>query len=622
MTNPSHPGVARRRAPSRALAVLLFAILTACSTTTRGVRPVPAPDGAPLVSAPVRDLRYAVTFDAASARQRLLRVSTTVGVEGTEPVLLSLPAWTPGAYEISNFARNVFRFTPTQNQRPLRWDKVDYDTWRVWPVAAGDVEVRFDYLADSLDNAMAWARRDFAFFNGTNVFLYPEGRCCDFPAAVTVRTEAGWNVATGMTPAGAPRTYREANYHDLVDMPFFVGRFDLDSAEIAGRVTRLATYPERAIVGARRQRLWEHHRQMIPPQIAVFQDTPYQTYTTMIVVDEGIGGGSALEHQNSHVGIYHPALLDQVVLPSITAHEIFHLWNVKRLRPAQLWPYRYDVAQPTTLLWMSEGFTDYYADLALVRGGIVDSAGFLELTQAKMQNTAAALPVALEDASLSTWIHPRDGTGYIYYDKGSLVGFLLDIRIRDASDNRASLDDVMRELYRAAYLQGRGFTDDEFWAAASRAAGGRSFAEERARYVDGRDPLPWDTVLPLAGLRLGVDTVRVPLLGVQNRADSAGVRVEEVDPAGAAAKAGVRAGDYLVSVGDVPVTGLDYGAQFRARYATRDGEPLRIVVRRDGRLVTLTGRVTVVTQVRGALSADPSASDKARRVREGIWRGR
>ena len=136
---------------------------------------------------------------------------------------------------------------------------------------------------------------------------------------------------------------------------------------------------------------------------------------------------------------------------------------MKRLRPADLWPYRYDAPQPTAWLWVSEGITDYYADLAEVRGGLVADTGFYGLTAGKMNEVEAAGPVALEDASLNTWVHPVDGTAYIYYPKGSLAGFMLDVMIREASDNRRSLDDVMRDLYRTTYKLGRGFTSDDWW---------------------------------------------------------------------------------------------------------------------------------------------------------------
>ena len=148
---------------------------------------------------------------------------------GPVPCCSPSPAWTPGSYEITNFARWVSNFTPTAGGKPLAWDKLDYDTWRIQPAGAKEITVTFDYLADTLDNAMAWAKPDFAFFNGTNLFLYPEGRGFDFPATVRIHTQSGWQVVTGMAAGPEAGTYRDTNYHDLVDRPFLVGRFELDS---------------------------------------------------------------------------------------------------------------------------------------------------------------------------------------------------------------------------------------------------------------------------------------------------------------------------------------------------------------------------------------------------------
>ena len=576
-----------------------------------------------LVSAPIADVAYEVAFDSARADRRSVGVRMTFTVRGDGPVVLSLPAWTPGAYEISNFARWVSSFAAAgDGGRPLAWDKADFDSWRVHPAGARRVTVSFDYRADTLDNAMAWSRADFLFFNGTNLFLYPEGRPLDRHAAtVRVATEPGWRVATGMTPLAAPNTFGERSYHDLVDMPFFVGRFDVDSVEVSGRWTRLATYPSGSVTGARRATALDWLRRVIPPQTAVFGEAPWQSYTVLQIVDRGYGGASGLEHQNSHVDIIGADALDDPFVPSLYAHEIFHAFNVKRLRPAELVPYRYDAAQPTPLLWVSEGITDYYADLAQLRGGVIDSAQFLAATTAKLAGVAALPPVALEDASLSTWIHPADGTGYVYYDKGSLAGLVFDILIRDASDNRRSLDTVLRELYGRTYKRGgRGFTTRHFLEAANRAAG-RDLADAYRRYVDGREPYPWATVLPLAGLRYVADTTREARVGLSTRGDSTAVIVLDVTPGGVAAAAGVRVGDELLSLGDVPVRDRDFGLELRRRYASRDGAPLPIVVRRLGRTLTLPATLRLTVRVAERVVADPSAGAKAARVRDGIFRG-
>jgi predicted metalloprotease with PDZ domain len=512
----------------------------------------------------------------------------------------------------------------TDTARTLTWDKLDYDTYRINPAGAKSLRVRFDYLADTLDNAMAWARPDFALFNGTNLLPYPEGRGTAFAATVSVRTEPAWLVATGMqaVPQQAG-SYREGNYHDLVDKPFFVGRMDYDSADVAGVWTRLATYPAGALAGSARQQVWDDIKRMIPAEAAVFQETPWPHYTVMMIFDSSSGGGAALEHTNSHVGIYNPGFIGNPILASITAHEIFHAWNVKRLRPVDMVPYRYDQPEPTVWLWVSEGITDYYADLTLVRGGISGVDQFLSVTAGKIAEVGDNPPTALEDASLSTWIHPTDGSQYIYYQKGSLAGFLLDIMIRDASDNRRSLDDVLRELYRSTYKAGRGFTGAQWWQAVSRAAGGRSFADFAARYVDGREPYPWDQVLPLAGLRMVADTIREPRLGLAAGQDSSGaVVVMEVVPGGAAEAAGVHPGDVLLSLGDIPINDPNFGPKFRERFAKDSGQTLPIQVKRNGQVVALSGKVQFVPRVQQRLALDPSAPEKAVRIRDGILKGR
>ncbi|HEV7365401.1 MAG TPA: PDZ domain-containing protein [Gemmatimonadales bacterium] len=600
--------------------VLLYALSWMATVASEAQQKTPAIPAA-LQSAPISNLRYDLTFDSTTARDRIIKVAASFDVKGDGPVLLSFPAWTPGAYELSFFARWVLNFAAAAGDKPIVWDKLDYDTWRVQPRGARSVTIRFDYLADTLDNAMAWARPDFALFNGTNLLPYPEGAGYDFPATVTIKTEPSWLVVTAMKPAGAPRTYTESNYHDLVDNPFFVGRLDYDSMQVSGRWTRLATYPAGALPADPRKRLWQQIGKMIPAESAVFRETPWNSYNVMMIFDPRYGGASALEHQSSHVGIYNPGIIASPLLASITAHEIFHAWNVKRLRPADMWPYDYHQAQPTPWLWESEGVTDYYADLALVRGGIIDSAQFMALTADKASTVSEAPPTALEDASLSTWIHPEDGSGYLYYPKGSLAGLMLDITIRDASDNAHSLDDVLRQLYQTTYKKGRGYTGNDWWPAVSQAAGGRSFAEFNARYIDGRDPYPLEQILPLAGMRLKSDTVKVPRLGLQTVADSNGIVVAGVLPGGPAQEAGVQAGDHLIALGDLSVTSPDFGPAFRTRFGKEEGAPLPIKVRRGADTLTLNAKVRLATRLERRIVADSAANPKAVRIRTGILKG-
>ena len=572
------------------------------------------------VSAPISNVRYEVTFDRRTAPGGGFGVRMSFATVDAAPVLLSLPAWTPGAYEISNFARAVVGFSATSGGKPLTWDKVDFDTWRVRPSSGGTVDVRFNYVADTLDNAMAWARPDFLLFNGTNVFLYPEGRPATFAATVAIVTDADWVVATGMTTAPGTRTFTAANYHDLVDMPFFIGSFDMDSVRVSDRWVRFASYPKNAVGASGRANVLSQLSKVVPPQVAVFGEAPWAHYTVMQIVDSTFGGASGLEHQNSHVDILAPQFVGSDFQPSLYAHEIFHSWNVKRLRPAEMWPYVYSRPQPTPWLWVSEGITDYYADLAEVRGGVVSDGGFYKLTADKINEVNGLIPVALEDASLSTWVHPVDGTGYLYYPKGSLAGLMLDLIIRDATDNAKSLDTVMRELYQTTYKQGRGFTAEDWWGAVSRAAGGMSFTDFYAKYIDGRDAYPWEEMLPKGGLKAIYD--RSPRMGVFSQQSPTGVVVTATEPGGSADAAGVKVGDVLISIGDIAVEDQNFGAKFRTKYGTSaEGSALPIVVSRGGQRLTLIGKLMFAAgQVR--IEVDANASAKAVRIRQGILTGK
>jgi predicted metalloprotease with PDZ domain len=571
------------------------------------------------VSAPIADISYEITADSVAVGRRQLGVVMSFTAASASPVILALPAWSPGHYTLLWFARRVSQFSAQSNGAPLEWKKLDFQTWEIRPRAAGPVRVSFNYLADAVDRAVAWTSPNFAFFNGTNLFLYPVGRGFDWPARVAVRTEASWRVATGMNPGSGVNNFTAENYHDLTDMPFYVGRFAIDSTQIVGKWIRLAFYPAASLTTARRDRTFAWLRKFVPAHTAVFGEAPFRNYTVFQRSDTVVNGGG-LEHQSSQVDEVTTSQLD-APLAGLYSHEFFHAWNVKRLRPADMVPYRYDDAQPTTWLWVSEGVTDYYGALGLVRGGVNDSTGFFDFIANEIASVAGAPPTAVSDASLGSWINPTDGSSGLYYPKGGLTGFLLDIMIRDASNNHESLDQVMRRLYDATYKRGKGFSGADWWGEVSRAAGGKSFTEFARRYVDGREPLPIDSVLRLAGLRSESDTIREPRLGIQTSTDSTGVSITQLVPTGAAAAAGARLGDRIVSIGDFSISNDDSFGPFRARYAGTTLTTLPMIVRRGSETITLQLPVRLNTRVQARVLPIPNAPEKAVRIRGGILRG-
>lgn len=576
-----------------------------------------------LRSAPISNVRYEITLDSARTAARTIGVAMTFDVRSSRPVLLSLPAWTPGSYEIRNFAKYVSGFQATAGARTIQWDKHDHDTWRVRPGGAGSVTIRYEVRADTLENASAWTQKEFAFFNGTNVFMYPEGAGYEFASAVSLHVPASWKVATGMSGSSAARTYSTSSYHDLVDHPFFVGRFDLDSAEVAGVQVRIATYPSQSVTPRAQAIIWDQIRKIIPAEAAVFGETPFKTYTILQVIDSLFPGAAALEHGNSELAIMSPDFPGSVTLGGLHAHEIFHAWNVKRLRPSDLVPYEYDRAQPTTLLWVSEGITDYYADLALVRGGVATPEQFYFLLLSKYEEVLNAESVeALEDLSLSAWLSGSGGGGNLYYPKGALAGLMLDIAIRDASNNRASLDDVMRDLYKRTYMERKGFTSEQWWESVSRFAGGKSFSAFYSKYIDGRERFPLDSMLRIAGLRLEETVFRIPRIGVSLQEDSVGSKVFAVEPGGPAATAGIREGDYVVSLGGISADAPDAVEQFARKYlGGAEGTPISVDVRRGSEILHFTAPLAFTARSIRQILTDSAATAKAIAIREGLLRG-
>lgn len=573
------------------------------------------------VSAPVSDIHYDVTVDSTTAQTRDLAVTMRFHVSGSAPVVLALPAWSPGHYTLLWFASRVLDFSATAGDTPLAWRKLDFQTWQIKPNGASAVTVSFRYRADAHDRAVAYTARDLAFFNGTNVFLYPVGRGFAWPATVQIHAPSDWLVATGLTPGSAPSTFTATNYHDFVDAPFVVGKFDFDSVRAGAVWVRLASFPAGGMRAEWRQRTLQWLSRLVPTEGAVFHDIPFTQYTVLQLADTIVNGGG-LEHHDSQLDGVRMDSTDVPFLPFLYAHEMFHAWNVKRLRPQDMVPYRYDDAQPTPWLWVSEGITDYYGPLALVRSGIIGDSAFENAIAGDIASVEGTVPVALGDASLSAWIGAVDGTAGIYYPKGATAGLLLDILIRDASNNAHSLDDVMRALYDSTYrARWRGFTAADWWGTVSRFAGGRSFAEFDRRYITGREPMPIDSVLALAGWRVARDTIRDLRLGAQVAAGDGCMLLAVVNDGGPAQAAGLRGGDCIAKAGDVAVASVADWAKVLERYDTTTGTTLPLVARRGLDTLSLALPVRRAPRLVFRIEEIPGASAKARQIRTGILTG-
>ena len=331
---------------------------------------------------------------------------------------------------------------------------------------------------------------------------------------------------------------------------------------------------------------------------------------------------SAAEHANSTAISAH---LEEDFL-NVAAHEFFHLWNVKRIRPASLEPVDYGKEQYSPALWFAEGVTNTYASYTLVRTGLWSNALFYEdLGEqiSELESRPANRWQSAEQSSLNAWLekyplYNRPQNSVSYYNKGQVLGVLLDILIRDHTDNQKSLDDVLRAMNEEFAKRNKPYRDSLDVRLTAERVAGESFEGFFEKYVAGAEALPYQKLLGLAGLELRTVERRHATLGfVAERDETGSLVVRSVDADSTAAQAGVRVDDVIVNWnGSQPPRDLD-----RWAYSQKKGSMLRLTVRRDQKNTTLELRLGEVSETSYRLAEDAEASEKARRIREGLLRG-
>jgi predicted metalloprotease with PDZ domain len=515
-------------------------------------------------------------------------------------VNLVMPVWTPGSYLVREFARHVQDFAAEDAAgRALPWTKTNKNTWHVETSGAREVRVRYSVYANELTVRTSELNDRHAFWNNANLLMYPDGHL-GAPSTLRVEPFGGWKIATGLPAApGAPaNTFRAENFDVLYDSPFLASDFSILPFEVAG-------VPHRVVVDGRGQydaeRLRRDVQRIVEAEVALMRDTPYRDYTFLLMLDDKGGGG--LEHLNSTALTAKRFGFSTAegwrAVHTLFAHEFFHLWNVKRIRPDALGPFDYTRENYTRLLWAAEGLTSYYENVFVRRAGLMNDRQYLDTLAREiqtMQNTPGRLEQSAEESSFDAWIkhyRPDENTvnsAISYYDKGSLVGLLLDLEIRRRSDGARSLDDVMRALYEEFAKRGRNYTPEDFQRTAERAAGG-SLEEFFRRYVRGREELDYDAALAWAGLRL--DTASDAAGRPAREAAYLGANLEEKDgrlavknvPAGTPAyEQGLYAFDQIVAVDGYRATLESLNARLADK---RPGEQLTLAVFRGEELRTL-----------------------------------
>ena len=470
---------------------------------------------APLARAAAPSLRYTLAMPA--PQTHYFEVTMELGNFPAEYTDVKMPVWTPGSYLVREFARNVEGFRArTAGGQALAAEKINKNTWRVRHPKQSNFQLSYRVYAFELSVRTSFIDADHGYLNGSSVFMYPADNKA-LGSTVVVQPAAGWaTVSTALRPAagGARFTYRAAGYDELADSPMEIGNQKVLNFSANGTPHQVAMFGAYAVDEAK---LLADLKKVCEAAQRVVGQNPIDHYLFIVHNLERSGGG--LEHlysttlqprANYDTPAGYQALLDLV------AHEYFHLWNVKRIRPVALGPFDYDRENYTHMLWVSEGMTSYYAALLNQRVGLTarpDYLGKLSKVLTDVENTPGNRVQSAAEASFDAWIkqyRPNENsnnTQISYYAKGELIGAWLDLSIAQATQGARHLDDVFRLLYETYYQKAnRGFTDQEFQDAVATVAG-RRFDEFFAQSVYGTRPIDWPTALGYAGLELANDAV-------------------------------------------------------------------------------------------------------------------
>lgn len=497
-----------------------------------------------------------------------------------------MPVWTPGYYQIMDYARNVLNFRAEDGAgNPLAWEKTAKNTWRVKSGKDASITVSYDVYAFNRSVADSYLDDERGFISPTGVFMHVAGRI-QHPVTVTVRPYQNWTrVSTGLDPVeGRPNTFFAPDFDILYDCPILIGNQEILKFEVQGIPHVFAGINLGALD---RAKFTADLKRMVESAVTLIGEIPYRHYTFLAI---GPGGGG-LEHLNSTAltfnaaGLTSPAGYKRWL--SFVSHEYFHHYNVKRIRPIALGPFDYDRENYTNLLWLSEGISVYYEDIILNRAGLLSRDEVLERFQssiARFENGSGHLFQSATESSFDTWMKffSRGGntanTTISYYDKGAALGMLLDFKIRNETKNRKSLDDVMRTLYRKFYKEKkRGFTDQEFREVCESEAGGS--LSEIFEYASTVKEIDYPRYFAYAGLDIDVQPRELAgaWFGTAAQDQNGNLMIFSVEMDSPALQACLSVQDEIIALDGTRVTSRTMSEMLNSR---KSGDKVRVLISR------------------------------------------
>ncbi len=545
----------------------------------------------------------------------------TMKVEGWKKntVDVKMPVWAPGSYLIREFSKNVDYVKANANGTALNCSKIDKNTWQIETNGKPSVTIQYNVYAYELSVRTSFLDASHGFISGSSVFMYlPEMKSSGGQIEIVLPKEFK-TISTAMSKNGNG-FFQFSTIDELYDSPFEIGNHIEFEFISEGCKHRVAMYGEASYSI---DKLKTDMAKVTTECTKVWGENPNKEY--LFIIHNLTVGSGGLEHasscclqvnRNTYSGNAYTGFL------SLVAHEYFHLWNVKRLRPSGLWPYDYDKENYTDMLWVSEGFTSYYDELLIKRAGFYDEGNYirsLNSSLASVENTPGNKIQSLSESSFDAWIksyRPNENSNnrtISYYPKGALAAALLDIEIIRSTSGKFKLDDLLKKMYNDFYkVKKQGFTMNDF----------KSYAENICNkklddffnvVVNGTNEINYNSYFASVGYSLSVNNRSAePWLGISTKDVGGKCLVGSVTDLSCAQKGGINVNDEIIAINKQRI---DNSSLLKTIALYTTGTKIEVLISRDNLLQTLFITLERSNQKDYSIYAEPETNDNAKKFR-------
>ncbi|MDA9817247.1 PDZ domain-containing protein [bacterium] len=512
---------------------------------------------------------------------------------------VSLPVWSPGSYLVREFSKNINLVTATDGSgKELQLKKTKKNTWSIAKGKSSEIRIAYDVYAFELSVRTSFLDLTHGFVSGSGVFMFVEDHL-DISGDVVVVPYDGFSEVSTALPRkerNKPFVFSYSDYDHLVDCPIEIGNQLIFDFKASGVNHTVAIYGEGNF---EIETLKRDMSKVIEEETKVFGQNPNKEY--LFIIHNVVDGQGGLEHENSttlSVNRWTYSGNSYVKFLSLVAHEYFHLWNVKRIRPFELGPFDYNKENYTDLLWVMEGFTSYYDELLLLRAGYYSQSEFLAKMESSINYVEGSVGARLQPvahASYDAWIkayRPNENssnTTMTYYTRGSILAAFLDVKIIRNSKGERGLDHFLQHMYEKFYVKAdRGFTSSEFKQELERFTG-ENLDSFYAYYIDGTAIPTYSDLFEGMGVSVTDVTSTKPDFGATLRSSGGKAIISRIRTNSAAEDAGLSVNDEIIGCNGYRVNKSDIEGVMRS---LRKGDELDLLISRDEILFSVSFKMT------------------------------